>query len=84
MIEQTPEQIANHYKAALDSVTLINDLVAKETKTQEDTNMNIPGLVYEENPEKLEAAYSKILPAMVKAIQELSAEVDALKRELSK
>jgi hypothetical protein len=36
MIEQTPEQITQHYNAALDSVNLINALVAKQTKSQED------------------------------------------------
>jgi hypothetical protein len=57
--------------------------IAQELKkAQEDTGMDIPGLVYEENPEKLEAAYSKILPSMVKAIQELSAQVEALKKRL--
>jgi hypothetical protein len=36
-------------------------------------------LVYESNPEKLEASYGKLLPILVKAIQELAAEVEALK-----
>jgi hypothetical protein len=31
----------------------------------------------------MEAAYGKLLPVLVKAIQELSAEVDALKAQLS-
>ena len=35
-------------------------------------------LVSEENPEKLEASYGRLLPVMVKAIQELSAKVAAL------
>jgi len=34
----TPEQIARHYSAALDSVNLINDLVAKPDKTADDLN----------------------------------------------
>lgn len=42
-------------------------------------NVNVPGLVSEANPDKLEASYSKLIPALVKAIQELSAEVDTLK-----
>lgn len=33
---QTVEQIAQHYKAALDSVDLINTLVAKSPKTQDE------------------------------------------------
>lgn len=32
-------------------------------------------LVYEENPEKLEASYGKLIPILVKAIQELSTEL---------
>lgn len=54
--------------------------IAQELKqTQTDTGVDIPGLVYEENPEKLEAAYGKLIPVLVKAIQELSAEVALLK-----
>lgn len=37
-------------------------------------------LVYEENPEKLEASYGKLIPILVKAIQELSEEVKQLKK----
>jgi hypothetical protein len=43
------------------------------------TGITIPGLVYDVNPDKLEAGYGKLLPVLVKAIQELSAEVAALK-----
>ena len=35
-IEQTPERIARHYSAALDSVNLINALLAKPTLTEEE------------------------------------------------
>lgn len=38
---------------------------------QEQTGYHIPGLVFEENPEKLEAAYSKLLPTMVDAMKQL-------------
>jgi hypothetical protein len=37
-------------------------------------------LVYDENPEKLEASYGRLIPVLVKAIQELSAEVKLLKK----
>jgi hypothetical protein len=37
------------------------------------------GLVYEANPDRLEASYGKLIPVLVRAIQELSAEVKALK-----
>jgi len=36
-------------------------------------------LVYDENPEKLELSYGKLVPVLVKAIQELKAEVELLK-----
>jgi hypothetical protein len=40
-------------------------------------------LVLEDNPEKLEAAYSAMLPMAIKAIQELSAKVDELENKLN-
>jgi hypothetical protein len=49
---------------------------------QEKTGIEIPGLVYADNPEKLEAGYGKLLPVMVKAIQELSAKIDTLQAEI--
>jgi hypothetical protein len=36
-------------------------------------------LVYDENPEKLELSYGKLVPVLVKAIQELKAEIELLK-----
>jgi hypothetical protein len=48
-------------------------------KSQEDANLaDTLKLVYEENPEKLEASYGKLIPILVKAIQELTAKVEAL------
>ena len=53
--------------------------IAQELQTvQEETNINIPGLVYDVNPERLEASYGKLLPVLVKAIQELTARVKEL------
>ena len=50
-------------------------------KSQEKVEMaDILKLVYEENPEKLEASYGKLIPILVKAIQELSAEIKLLKK----
>ena len=40
-------------------------------------------LVYESNPEKLEATYGRLIPIMAKAIQELSAEVKELKKQIN-
>jgi len=57
--------------------------IAQDLKaSQEEANASYLGLVYEENPEKLEASYGKLLPVLVKAIQELSSEVKSLKEEL--
>jgi hypothetical protein len=48
-------------------------------KSQEDVGLaETLKLVYEENPEKLEASYGKLVPILVKAIQELTAKVEAL------
>lgn len=48
-------------------------------KSQEDAKMaDVLKLVYEANPEKLEASYGKLIPILVKAVQELSAKVAAL------
>jgi hypothetical protein len=52
-------------------------------QTQQDTGITIPGLVYESNPDKLEASYGKLIPVLVKAIQELSAEVANLKSQIN-
>lgn len=46
------------------------------------TGTFIPGLVYEENPDRLEAGYGKLIPVLVKAIQELSTKVAELEARL--
>ena len=51
-------------------------------KAQEDAEKaEVLKLVYDENPEKLEASYGKLIPILVKAIQELSEEVKELKNK---
>lgn len=56
--------------------------IAQELQSaQQDCGIEIPGLVYDENPEKLEAAYGKLIPSLVKAIQELSAKVKELENK---
>tara|TARA_R100001460_G_scaffold52679_2_gene91593 strand:+ start:322 stop:1566 length:1245 start_codon:yes stop_codon:yes gene_type:complete len=47
--------------------------IAQELQTVDDDFLN---LVYDSNPDKLEASYSKLIPVLVKAIQELKAELD--------
>ena len=46
---------------------------------QEQTGLKIPGLVDETNPDKLEAGYGKLIPVLVKALQQLDAEFQAYK-----
>lgn len=52
-------------------------------QAQEAAQVHIPGLVYEASPDRLEAGYGKLLPILVKAIQELKAELDSVKVELA-
>ncbi|WP_027854700.1 tail fiber domain-containing protein [Marinobacterium litorale] len=47
-------------------------------KAQEDSGIEIPGLVFSANKNQLEAGYGKLLPVLVKAIQELTARVEEL------
>jgi hypothetical protein len=49
-------------------------------QVQLDTGIYIPGLVYDINSEHLEASYGKLIPLLVKTIQELSQEVKDLKK----
>jgi len=50
--------------------------IAQELQSVDDEYL---GLVYDENPEKLEASYGRLIPVLVKAIQDLSKEVEMLK-----
>jgi hypothetical protein len=56
--------------------------IAQDLKAaQEDVEMaDILKLVYDENPEKLEASYGKLIPILVKAIQDLAAKVEQLEK----
>lgn len=50
--------------------------IAQEVKELDNDTLR---LVYSENPEKLEMSYGKLVPILVKAIQELKAEIELLK-----
>jgi hypothetical protein len=50
---------------------------------QDDTNNEWLNLVYKENPNRLEATQGKLIPILVKAIQDLSAKVDSLSAEIA-
>ena len=49
--------------------------IAQELQNVDDDYLN---LVFDSNPEKLEATYGRLIPVLVKAIQDLSAKVKAL------
>lgn len=52
-------------------------------KAQEDAEKaEVLKLVYEENPEKLEASYGKLIPILVKAIQEMNVKMESLEKEI--
>lgn len=55
--------------------------IAQDLKSAEEAveMADVLKLVYDENPEKLEASYGKLIPILVKAVQELSAELKAVK-----
>ena len=53
-------------------------------KVQEESGIHVPGLVFNDNPDKLESSYGTLLPLLVKSIQELSQEIKELKSELKK
>ena len=55
--------------------------LAQELLAATDGNNAILDLVLDENPDRLEAKYNNLLPILVKAIQELSAEIETLKGE---
>jgi hypothetical protein len=52
-------------------------------KLQDDNNLHYLDLVYESNPDKLEAKYGNLIPVLVKAIKDLSLEVKELKSKLA-
>jgi len=58
--------------------------IAQDLQTaQADTGVTIPDLVYDVNPDKLEAGYGKLIPVLVQAIKDLSAKVDELEDKLN-
>lgn len=54
--------------------------IAQELASLEDSldAHEILGLTYRDNPEKLEASYGRLVPILVKAVQELSARIEQL------
>jgi len=64
----------------------INDIgfIAQDLKKCQDESgiADSLKLVYESNPEKLEASYGRLIPILVKAIQEMNTEIKSLKEEI--
>jgi hypothetical protein len=52
-------------------------------QVQKDTGIIVPGLVYDVNPDRLEAAYGRLFPLLVKSVQELSTKVKSLETRLN-
>ena len=55
--------------------------IAQELLEAADGNNDVLDLVYEENPDKLEAKYGNLIPVLVKAVQELSDKVKKLENK---
>jgi hypothetical protein len=63
-----------------DTGFIAQDLVALEDSTGLADYLK---LTFRDNPEKLEASYGRLVPILVKAIQELSAKVNELEEKLN-
>jgi hypothetical protein len=58
--------------------------IAQELQAvQAETGIIVPNLVYDDNPDKLEASTGILIPVLVKAIQELNAKVEAQAIEIN-
>ena len=51
-------------------------------EAQAQSGLNVPNLVHDDNPDKLEASPATLIPVLVRAVQELSEEVRQLKAKL--
>ena len=59
--------------------------IAQELQqAQIDSDTNIPGLVSDRFPEKLSVCYQKLIPVLVKEVQDLRKEINILKEQLKK
>jgi len=59
--------------------------IAQELQAaQEQVGVHVPNLVFDANPEKLEAAYGVLVPILVRSIQQLSEMLDCEKAERQK
>ncbi len=68
---------------AKNGVEDVGFLAQELASAQEAAGVTIPKLVFDVNPDRLEATYGHLLPVMVKAIKELSAKNDALEARIA-
>ena len=50
---------------------------------QDSTGYQVPGLVFDDNPDKLEASYGNLLPTVVAALKDALTEIDELKAKVA-
>ena len=62
-----------------DGITESGFIAQDFQKAQKENDADYLGLVYDNNPDRLEASYGKLVPVLVKAIQELKMEIETLK-----
>lgn len=88
-IDENGEPMVNEdYEPILEEVQIFSankgkkdfGFIAQEVQVYDDDTLR---LVYDENPDKLEMSYGKLVPILVKAVQELSAEIESLKAQLA-
>lgn len=76
---QDGEVIENANNGKLEAGFIAQELLATENKLN---TKEWSKIVYEENPDRLEAAPGKLLPILVKAIQELSEQIESLNAKI--
>lgn len=50
---------------------------------QEQTGYSVPGLVYESNPDKLEASYGKLIPILLDAISQQQKQIEKMQAQIN-
>ena len=58
--------------------TTYNALIKEQQAAQKENDADYLNMVIDENPDRLEASYGKLVPILVQAIKELSVKVTAL------
>jgi len=88
-VDENGEPVVNEdYEPVMETVEFFSankgkkdfGFIAQEVQVYDDDTLR---LIYNENPDKLEMSYGKLVPILVKAVQELSAEIESLKEQLA-